>query len=166
MDGDRFRALYDYHVWANHRVWDYAMQLSDEQFAQPVAHSVGSIHEQLVHLMSAEYIWFSRLKGTSPTAVLTTGDYPNRVAVRVLWDQLEADARAFLATLDDAQLESEVEYRRTSGEPMRDPVWVIVTQLVNHGTDHRAQIMAQLNTYGVKTGAQDFIVFMREKSRQ
>lgn len=166
MDGDRFRILYDYHIWANHRVWECAMQLSDEQYVQPFSHSVGSVHEQLVHLMGADYIWMSRLQGTSPTAVLTAGDYPNRAAVRALWDQLEGDARAFLATLDGAHFEAVVEYRRTNGDPMRDPVWVILTQLVNHGTDHRAQIMAQLNTFGVKTGAQDFIVFMREKAKE
>ena len=66
--------------------------------------------------------------------------------------------RATLATLTDETL---------FGKPIEEPeedkdivVWQVLLQVVNHGTDHRAQLFRNLNDLGVKTESQDYIFYV------
>lgn len=160
---DVIRTLYDYSYWAHRQVWACIAQLTDAQFARDFDWSHGSIHAQVVHTMGAEWIWFERLRGGWPRAMLAPADYPTRDAVRARWDEIEADVRAYLATLDDAQLVENVHYRSTKGDAHVNVMWEILLHVVNHGTDHRAQIMAALNQMGAPTVEQDFIFFLRAR---
>ena len=63
MNAERFRKLFDYNYWAHRRVWECVESLSESQFVQPCDYSVGSIHDQEVHTMSAEWLWLSRING-------------------------------------------------------------------------------------------------------
>ncbi len=38
-------------------------------------------------------------------------------------------------------------------------VWQVLIHVVNHGTDHRAQILRLLNDLGFTTGPQDYIFY-------
>ena len=38
-------------------------------------------------------------------------------------------------------------------------VWQVLLQLVNHGTDHRAQLLRCLHDMGIKTVSQDYIFY-------
>jgi uncharacterized damage-inducible protein DinB len=42
-------------------------------------------------------------------------------------------------------------------------VWQVLLHVVNHGTDHRAQILRLLNDMGVETAYQDFIFHVYEQ---
>ena len=77
MNAAAFRHFYDYHFTENRTIWDrYITQLSYEQFTQPVSYSLGSVRDQIVHLMSVEEIWFSELRGVEPAEPFppATGD--------------------------------------------------------------------------------------------
>ena len=37
--------------------------------------------------------------------------------------------------------------------------WQVLLQVVNHGTDHRAQILRALSDLGVETRSQDYVFF-------
>lgn len=58
MNADAFRHFYAYHFAENRKIWEYATQLTDEQFTQAVAYSHGSVRDQIVHLISCDEIWF------------------------------------------------------------------------------------------------------------
>ena len=149
MKADGFRQLYDYHFTVNRRIWDKCvMSLSDEQFYRELPYSIGSIHNQTVHMMSIDERWFSGLRGVALPDFLKPADYPDRAAVRWYWDEVEGQMRDYLATLTDEQLFA----------PLNDlQVWQVLIHVANHATDHRAQVLAMLNTMGVKTFPQDFI---------
>jgi uncharacterized damage-inducible protein DinB len=163
MDIAIIRTLYDYTYWANRKLWDCVEALTEEQFIRAADHSIGSVKDQVVHMMSAEYIWFSRLRGVSPDSMLTPEHFPDRAAIRARWDRVESDVRAYLAALTDDSARDVLRYQRTDGTPLETPVWVILYQVVNHATDHRAQIMALIHSMGGPTFAQDFMFFMRER---
>ncbi|MGE5141351.1 MAG: DinB family protein, partial [Rudaea sp.] len=64
MNAIAFRHFYDYHFAENRKIWDsYVTPLSYEQFTQHVDYSHGSIRDQIVHLMGADELWFSELRG-------------------------------------------------------------------------------------------------------
>lgn len=162
MNADTIRMLYDYNYWAHHRVWNSIARLSSAQFTQPLDYSVGSIRNQVVHVMGAEWLWFSRLKGDSPSNFPNPLDYPTSDSVRVRWDVIERDNRAYLRSLTDEELTRDVQYTSTEGTPHHMTAIGILMQVVNHGTDHRAQILQTLHDMGMPTIEQDLIFYMLE----
>jgi uncharacterized damage-inducible protein DinB len=64
-----------------------------------------------------------------------------------------------------AELRDEVLFFKPITEPEEAKdliVWQVLLHVVNHGTDHRAQILRLLNDLGVKTTAQDYIFYVYE----
>jgi uncharacterized damage-inducible protein DinB len=159
MNAHAFRYLYEYHFAENRKIWDdYVAQLPLEQFLQPAPYSHGSVREQIDHLMSVEEVWFSELQGVAPPDPLPPALVANRAALRKRWDAIEQDMRGYLAGLRDEQL-----FDRPIQEPEEDQglyVWQVLLHVVNHGTDHRAQLLRTLFDLGAKTTSQDFIFYV------
>jgi len=158
LNANAFRQLYDYHFAENRRLWDtYVMPLTPEQFTQFVAYSIGSVRNHLVHLMEVEDVWFSELRGmTEPAHPLPEG-MDDRAEIRQHWDQVEQTMRDYLAALRDEMLF----IRPIVFEEDKDLItWQVLLHVVNHGTDHRAQLLRLLHDLGVKTGPQDFIFYV------
>lgn len=166
MNADTFRMLYDYNYWAHRRVWDCVMKLTDAQFTAGSEYSLGSVHAQLVHVMSAEEIWFFRLRGESLAAMRKPEDFPTRLEIRHKWNLIERDVRAYVNRLTDADLLTNVCYRTTTGKTCSDSLAGVLLHVVNHGTDHRAQILSLIDQLGGETVEQDLIFYMREKAAQ
>lgn len=164
VSADLIRTMYDYNNWAHRLVWQSVMSLTDEQFIQPIDYSWGSIKGQIIHTMSAEWMWFQRLNGTSPKSMFNPDDFPTREAIRTHWDNIERDVvRAYVDPLDDAKLTSMFTYTTTSGMSHTQSVGEILLHIVNHGTDHRAQTLAMLHQLGAATIEQDFVFYLRER---
>lgn len=164
MNKDLICTLYDYNYWAHNLVWDCVDQLTEEQFTRNLDYSWGSVHVQLVHSMSAEWMWFNRLRGTSPESMFDPADYPTRETIRARWREIEADAREYLAALDDGDLNGMFTYTTTSGNTHRQRVGEILLHVVNHATDHRAQTLAMIHEVGGPTAEQDLIFYLRERA--
>lgn len=163
MNADTIQMLYDYNYWAHHLVWKCITPLTDEQFATNTGYSWGSVHSQLVHTMSAEWMWFERIKGQSPSAMFSPEDFPTREAIRTRWDALEAEVRGYIDSLTDDALLHTFEYATTSGNRYQGNLLETLLHVVNHGTDHRAQMLAMIHHLGGKTVEQDLVFYLREK---
>ena len=159
MNANAFRHFYDYHFTENRKIWDaYITTLSYEQFTQNANYSHGSVRDQIVHLMSVDELWFSELRGLEPSEPLPTVDFDDRKIIRAHWDNVEQSMRAYLGALQDEML-----FDKPIKEPEEDQdliVWQVLLHVVNHGTDHRAQILRLLNDLGVKTESQDYIFYV------
>ena len=66
MNADAFRHLYAYHFSENHKLWSLLARLPYEQFIQDVPYSIGSLRQQVVHLMSVDEAWLCELRGVEP----------------------------------------------------------------------------------------------------
>lgn len=160
MNAEHFRILFDYHYWAQRKVWDCVMQLDEEQYRRPCAYSVGSVHEQVVHTYGAERLWFHRVRQQPPAPFAAPDDFADRAALQAARDALEKEWRAFVAGLADTHLAQRIEYTSLHGNMRREsPLWIMMTQVINHGTDHRAQTLALLHQVGGPTVEQDFIIY-------
>jgi len=156
MDANAFRYVYEYHFAENRKIWEsYILPLSYEQFTQPVDYSQGSVRDQMVHLMTVDDVWFSELQGMEPSEYTPLSNEDDRDAIRAYWDRVEQRMRACLAGLrEDMLLDKPIQ------EPEEDKdliVWQVLFHVINHGTDHRAQILRSLHDLGVRTTSQDFI---------
>lgn len=160
MNADAFRHLYGYHFAENRKLWGYVAQLSLEQFTQHADYSHGSVRDQIVHLMDVDEVWFSELQSVQPSDPLPPVDGDDREIIRARWDKIEQMMRRYLDALrDDMLLDKPIK------EPEEDKdiiVWQALLHVVNHGTDHRAQILRLLNDLGVQTKHQDYIFYVYE----
>jgi uncharacterized damage-inducible protein DinB len=159
MNANAFRHFYNYHFTENRKMWDsYIMPLSYEQFTQAVDYSHGSVRDQIIHLMSVDAVWFSELRGVEPSEPSPPATFDDRKLIRVHWDNVEQRMRDYLAELRDDML-----FDKPIEEPEEDKdliVWQVLLHVVNHGTDHRAQLLRVLNDLGVKTTSQDYIFYV------
>ena len=158
MNADSFRQFYDYHFSINREIWDaYVMPLPQELFTQNSDYSIGSVRNQIVHLINVDNAWFSELRGIDDFDELDAAT-DDKQLIRAHWDTVERDMRAYLASLRDDML---MEKPISEPEEDRDLVlWQVLLHVVNHGTDHRAQLLRLLNDLGVKTGPQDYIFYV------
>ncbi len=158
MNANAFRHFYGYRFAENRKIWnDYITPLSHEQFTQDVHYSHGSVRDQLVHLMSVDDTWFGGLRGVEIPEPLNPANFDDRKILRAHWDNVEQNMRDYLAKLRDDML---FEKPFADGEDKDLILWQALLQVVNHGTDHRAQLLRLLNDLGVKTTSQDYIFYV------
>lgn len=110
------RTLYRYNEWANARIVAATGRLSPEQLAAPGDAGHGSVHETLVHIMAAQWIWLARWNGTSPASMPSAAEFPDLTSLRRRWEQIESDTRRFVTTQTEEDLNRVVAYRNTRGE--------------------------------------------------
>lgn len=160
MNANAFRHFYDYHFAENRKIWEeYVTSLTDEQFEQPVNYSHGSVREQVIHLMDVDEAWFGGLRGVELSGEPDPAHFADRNSMRRHWDTIEQEMRAYLANLRDDMLFGKP---FAEGEDRDLILWQVLLHVVNHGTDHRAQLLRLLNDLGVRTSSQDYIFYVYE----
>ena len=153
MNADSFRELYSYHFTLNRKLWDEGvLSLSEAQFTQSIEYSVGSIHNQIVHMMSVDERWFAGLRGVAIPDHLNPVHFASRKTVRDYWDNVETSMRVHLQDLDDSHL--------LQDNDGMFKTWQILFHVLNHGTDHRSQTLHMLNQFGIDTFPQDYVLLL------
>jgi len=142
---DLVRGLYDYHRWANRRLFDVTAGLGEEAAGREVGKqfSFPTLRRMFGHLYGADWVWLSRWKGTSPTK-LPGADFPTLASIRTPWDDLEKEQRAFVESLTPADLARVVEYKNTEGKPFKLVLWPLLQHVPNHATHHRSEIATMI----------------------
>jgi uncharacterized damage-inducible protein DinB len=164
MNSEYLRQLLDFHYWARDRVFRAVEALTPEQYARPMGNSFASIRDTLNHIYLAEWIWYSRWNGVSPT------EYPNfelsdLVTLRARWTEMERNVRTYFASAGDNGLDRVIEYRLMSGKESAAPLWQMMAHVVNHATYHRGQITTLLRQLGAAPAqSTDMITFFREQA--
>jgi uncharacterized damage-inducible protein DinB len=161
MNIDYIKSIYQYNDAANRRLWDSIMGLTDAQFLEDVPYSIGSVRNHMVHLAGAEARWLARLKG------IPLPDYPKYedcMTRQAAWAVWEANANALLEyvmVVKQEELEDVIVYNMPHrGGEKRSLRWQILLHLVNHATDHRAQILRILHDMGAPTFEQDYMIYL------
>ena len=145
-------ALLDHLAWADARVLS---ALRDAPGSDPRS------LELFAHVLGAEHVWLSRIRGTAP-----------RVAV---WPALTLEACAELAaenaaglraaldeeTARDDALGREVAYVNSAGQAFRSTVADMLLQVALHGSYHRGQIALLVRQSGGVPSATDYIAMAR-----
>jgi uncharacterized damage-inducible protein DinB len=158
IEVEMLQTMVDYHHALYGKLWDSIMHLTDEQFVEPLAYSRGSIRDQMVHVANTDARWLRGLQ-EDPTARslrFDPAEYDTRERALALWEQVSAELAAYMATLDEAAVAHIL-------AGIGAPAWQVVLHVVNHGTDHRAQILRALYDLGAPTFDQDLILYLRTR---
>jgi uncharacterized damage-inducible protein DinB len=117
----------------------------------------------MAHMLAAQQVWFNRCMGLPPAAV-------------ELWTALGTEHPDFAATIAENNLkwlnllnalnghdfDRIISYKSTRGDSFESTMHDIITQVINHGTHHRAQIGQLLKSAGAESlPATDYIFYLR-----
>ncbi len=129
-----------YNRWANARLYEAALGLSDADYRRDVGAFFKSLHGTLNHLLLTDRLWLKRLTGE--------GEHPNQLNAIIHEDRralalarADEDDRiiAYVAALDDSMIEGLQKYATTSGKEFEQKRRDILAHLFNHQTHHRGQ---------------------------
>ncbi|MFD2369038.1 DinB family protein [Brevibacillus sp. GCM10020057] len=162
--------LYDYHVWANEKVFQRLREVPPQTCEQEIQSVFPSILQTLKHMLQTEHVWLLAMKGESFDQIRqTVGKLSQQLEGKGL-DALHAGFaeaaeayREFLSTID---LDATTSYSHPAMGTLTAPYRDILTHVVNHGTYHRGNISAMLRQLGHAGASHDFIYYLfAEQSR-
>jgi uncharacterized damage-inducible protein DinB len=156
--------LFEYTVWANHKLMRVAATLSVDDYKRDLKSSHGGVRGTLVHTMGAEWIWLERWKGLSPTRLFDEGEFPDIVALSDRWSVIEQHRASWLESLRPDAMELGLRYRNLQGQEFETPLWQMVQHVANHSTYHRGQVVTMLRQLGAKAVSTDLIAWDREQA--
>lgn len=143
---DTLTNIFRHHLWANQTLFKVCAGLTDEQLDASVQGTYGTIRETLEHIALAERGYFSRIS-TGERYHRPEDDPPlTRESLQV---SITTTGNDFLEWIDQVAAEDTVMID-WDGTPRPVPKTVILTQVINHATEHRAQIMVTLTQLGVE----------------
>lgn len=162
MNATTFRILFDYNAWANAQVMKLAKNLTPEQFTHDSGYSLGSVRDQLIHMASVDARWLARVRHAKVPLHFKPEDFPTIDKVGLLWSVVYDEIGHYIDNLHDDILPYEAKYTARDAERLT-PVWQILLHVLNHSTDHRAQILYLMHQMNVITPPQDFIFYLRDE---
>lgn len=143
---DTLTTLFGHNRWANERLIDLCARLSDEQLDATLLGTFGSIRDTLQHIVSAERSYLSRISTGRPYRRPTDAP-PLTLAEMLEWTR--ASGAGLIEWAPQVQPGDVVEIDWDG--VLRDvPKTILLTQAINHATEHRAQVMAILTQLGIE----------------
>jgi uncharacterized damage-inducible protein DinB len=157
---DTLTYLYGHNLWANLSLLEVCAKLTAEQLQASLTGTFGSVYDTLVHIVSAERSYYSRISTGQPY-------FRDQDADPMAIDEMIVSARETGAGL--IEWAHKVEVGDTvevdwNGTPREVPKTVILTQAINHATEHRAQVMAILTQIGIEPPSLDSWTYFNQQA--
>jgi uncharacterized damage-inducible protein DinB len=104
------------------------------------------------------------MQGTPLPDRVLESDFTTKASTRARWEQVASAMLQFVGRLREDDLDRIIEYDMPHrGGWKRNPMWQILVHVVNHGSDHRAQILPVLHRLGAPTLEQDLMIYLWER---
>jgi uncharacterized damage-inducible protein DinB len=156
MDAVTLLAFVRFHAWANDRILTTAADLTDEEFRKTVSLDHGTAFQTFRHLVDVDWSWreFCIGNDVGQTYVWDHGfvldDLP---AIHAFCLEEDVRLRNLVESLDGAAL---AEPWGTDPD-FKPPRWLVISHVVNHGTQHRSELARYLTECGHSPGELDLI---------
>lgn len=153
-----------YNIWANKRMIDIMLKMSEEQLDKEIESSFPSVRKTVYHLWGAEDIWLQRLQLKEQPVWAGTNFEGSFAEACEKWAKASEGLLAFIEKqYDDTALQHVLQYYNLKKQSMKMPVYVCLTQVLNHGSYHRGQLVTMFRQLGVKKiPSTDFHTFMNK----
>jgi uncharacterized damage-inducible protein DinB len=156
---DSLTTLFSHNLWANLRLLECCAALSSEQLDATISGTYGSIQDTLEHIVTAERFYYSRI---------STGQRYRRpenappLTFAEMTESIHASGAGFIEWAPKILPNDTVPIDWDG--TMRDvPKTILLTQAINHATEHRAQVMAILTQLGIEPPELDGWTFFAER---
>ncbi|MCJ7733572.1 MAG: DUF664 domain-containing protein [Anaerolineales bacterium] len=145
-DRNTIDTLFRHNLWANTQLFEVCAGLDDQQLEKSIVGTYGSIRETLKHIANSEYSYWHRIKTGQPFR--GAKDAPSQT-IADLQTSIQVSGKGLIEIAPTVEADDSVEVD-WDGTPRSVPCTIILTQAINHATEHRAQIMATLTQLGTQ----------------
>lgn len=143
---DTLTTIFSHNLWANLRLFEQCAGLTSEQLDTTLTGTFGSIRDTLEHIVTAEQSYFARISTGQPRA--NQKDAPPLTMAEMM-ELIRTTGAGFIEWAAKVQADDSVQINWDG--TLRDvPKTIILTQVINHATEHRAQINAILTQLGIQ----------------
>jgi uncharacterized damage-inducible protein DinB len=150
--------MYDYHVWANKRLFDRLIELSNEVYHQEIQSVFPSISKVVSHMYIVDQLWLHIISGINMDGALdiekVKTDTKSIEEMDKMFFDLTERYKAFLNQQGNMEkilvLDNPWEGRRETS------LSEMVLHIVTHGTYHRGNITAMLRQMGHASVTTDY----------
>jgi uncharacterized damage-inducible protein DinB len=143
---DTLTTLFSHNLWANVRMIEQCAGLTSEQLDATISGTFGSIRDTLQHIVTSEQSYFYRIRTGQP--LRRPEDAPPLTIAEML-ESARATGAGLIEWVPKVQADDTVQID-WDGTPREVPKTIILTQAINHATEHRAQIMVILTQLGLQ----------------
>ncbi|HLJ49674.1 MAG TPA: DinB family protein [Bryobacteraceae bacterium] len=161
LSASTVRTLIDYTANSSRKLVEVAALLTPDELVHDFKFSERHLLGTLAHIFAADRVWYGRITDNVPARFI---DPDSDVRLSVLqedWPKLHDRWKEWAATLTDEAVEAKLTYRDLKGNVHEEPIWQIVTHVVNHGTHHRGQVSGMLRAMGHAPPVLDLIAYYR-----
>lgn len=143
---DTLTTLFSHHLWANLRLLEHCKTLTSDQLRASIPGSYGSIYETWHHIVTSEQSYFSRISTGQPYS--RPADAP-LMTMDEMDEALRTTGTGLIEWASKVQADDTVQIN-WDGAPRGVPKTIILTQIINHATEHREQIKAIMTEMGIE----------------
>jgi uncharacterized damage-inducible protein DinB len=143
---DTLTTLFSHNLWENLRLLERCAVLTDEQLDTSIPGARGSIHDTLQHIVTAEQSYFSRISTGQPRR--RPEDAPP-MTIAEMMESTRVTGSGLIEWASKVQADDTVQLD-WEGTPRDVPKTIILTQVINHATEHREQVKAILTQLGIQ----------------
>lgn len=148
MDRTLLSGLYEFHRWANRRLFAVTAALGEDVARKEVGtqFSFPTLKGMFAHLYGADAAWLARWNGKPVGRLAADQDFTDLAGLRTEWDGVEEAQRRFVEGLAPSDLERVVEYTSTlfPSRTLRVALGPLLQHVANHATHHRSEIATML----------------------
>lgn len=158
-----FRTMFRYSYWARDRVLDQVAKLSPADYTAPRALDSGSIRATLLHNLGSDAGYLARWTGVPVDQPSNAEALPTFEALRERWSTVQQKMTAFVDGLSDEDVRREIrQISGRTGQETVNPLWALLAQCVNHGTQHRSEVALIITQLGFSPGDLDLTLYLRD----
>lgn len=138
-----------YNVWANQLLLELIYKLPEEQLQKELPSSFPSIHRTLLHMLDAESIWWQRMRLQENTIAPSASFNGSTIELGQQLQQQNRLWESWVLAATPAALDHVFLYYNSKREHFKQPIYQMITHVLNHGTYHRGQLVTMLRQLGV-----------------
>ena len=158
MRRDDIVSLFGFTYWANRQILASVAAIPSAEFVAPASYTYRNLRGTLVHALDVELSWRRRLRG-EPREIwdqsLVDADFESAATLARRWAADEAEMRAWIANLSDADLEAVIDL----GDGDHFPLWYYLAHMVTHGIQQRRDAAMILEAFGHTAPELDFLYY-------
>ncbi len=146
IQNDTLTTLFNHHLWANLRLFEQCAALTSEQLDATILGAFSSIRETLEHIVRAEQNYFSRISTGQP---FQRPDNPPPMTLVEMIESLRTTGAGLVEWASKIQAGDTVQVN-WEGTPRDVPKTILLTQVINHATEHREQVKTIMTQLGIE----------------
>ncbi|CAG9613383.1 hypothetical protein BACCIP111899_02598 [Bacillus rhizoplanae] len=161
---------YDYHVWANKRLFEHLKTLPADVWSTEVQSVFPSISQTFAHMYITDTIWLHTLSGKPfdevKASAIHLSEKIKETAIKEmeqLFLNLFEDYQAFFTSKEN--LNEAISPEHPHFGRLETTVFELIQHVVNHGTYHRGNITAMLRQLGYTGTSTDYIFYLYAMSK-